>query len=226
MAKKKKATPSKKATNRPLKGTGRKSSASSKTKGRKKYLNKDGTPKWLNKDGSVNKRYKKIAKYLTKSGKIKNNAKLPFKKVKKVSTLFVKLYYPTYPEWYTKDGKVRKAMQKYLTKKGELRKGVKLPKGVKTIKDLWVYVQSNKIKSIESKLLTCREVTEFYWIAEERISNTFTKYKKVFMEGKEVSLNYWMLHGHDHIQSMINLPNEYEVTYSICYYKKYKYLFI
>jgi len=217
MAKKKKYTPSKKAQPRIPQKKGK--SASKKKKPASK------TP-WLNSDGAPNKRYKKIAKYLTKDGKIRKNVKLPFK-VKTPKALFNKLYNPVYPPWYTKNGKVRKVMLKYLTQKGELRKNVKLPKGVKTIKQLWEWIESGKIKSEIDKRLQCEDFTEPNWVVREMVKTDFKFYRKVFMGGKEITFKEWLLEGYDYIHTITNFDDSPpSVTYTICFFKKYKYLYL
>lgn len=220
MAKKKKQ-PSPKATPRRPQ---RPSIPSSK---KKKGKSKSKTP-WLKADGTPNKRYKKIAKYLTKDGKIRKNAKLPFK-VKTAKALFNKLYPPAkkLPPWYTKNGTVRKSMLKYLTKTGQLRKGVKLPKGIKTIQQLWDWVQSGKVKDKEQAekdgRLLCKTDLWFYWEAKEHIDDNFHKYRKVFMGGEQITYKTWQLNGDDYIDELRNSPdspNDYTIYMTICKYVK------
>ena len=224
MAKKK--SPSKKATpRRPQKQGKAKAKASPKPTPKKKSKPRSKTP-WLNSDGTPNKRYGKIAKYLTKQGKIRKGAKLPFK-VKTAKALFNKLYPSKLPPWYTKDGKVRKIMLKYLTKAGTSRKGVKLPKGVKTIQQLWDWVRANKVKREDDKLIKCVDITEPYWEVKGFINKSFKRFLKVFMGGRQITRRDWDLDGDDYINEITDWDaSPPEATYTICYFKKYKYLFV
>lgn len=231
MAKKKKQPSPKASPRRPQ----RKATPTPK---KKKGKAKSKTP-WLNADGTPNKKYKKIAKYLTKSGKIRKNAKLPFK-VKTAKALFDKLY-PSgkkLPPWYTKKGTVRKEMLKWLTKKGQLRKGVKLPKGVKTIEQLWDWVQSGKVKGKEDAeekgLVVCTTLYHRpHWEVREYIEDNWfkgKKWRKVYMGGKLMTWKTWVLEHDDYWIENINYDDSPpSMTYSECYYKKrpkYRYIYV
>jgi len=231
---KKKASAKKSSTTRPKPKGKAVPKAKKAAKRTKKSRPVSKTP-WLNKNGTPNKRYSKIAKYLTKDGKIRKNAKLPFK-VKTAKALFNKLYPSKLPPWYTKSGRIRKDMQKYLTKAGTIRKNVKLPKGVKTIEQLWIWVQAQKVnarnkqKKEDDKVLICEEFNEDYWKAHETISRIFNNYIKVFMGGKQITKKIWELYGNDHINENTNEEDSPpQFYYTECYFKKnrkYKYLFL
>lgn len=249
MAKKKKPIPSKRAGKQPPKSKSRvkrKTTPQRKVAKRSKpikrpkvvkrpfWQNTDGSPKWLKKDGSLNQKYKKVTKYLTKTGKIRKNVKLPFD-VKRTSTLFERIYNPKYPPWYTKDGKVRKSMLKYLTKKGELRKGVKLPKGIRSISGLWKLVKAKAVRRKEQ--VDCEDKTTAHFMVYEEILEDWDNYVSVFMDGKKVTKSYFYLHGMDYIRTIALFfdPNTGEklsppsATYTICTSfddPRYKYVFV
>lgn len=206
---------------------------------------------WLNKNGTVNRK-KKTSKYLTQSGRLDKRRKLP-KGVRSIGDLYEK-FYPSkkskkkspsakstkaksskaksgkprkVEEWQFKNGKYKPSIAKYLTKDGKLNKRYKYPKGVRTAKDLWEYLQSGKIKPLEDERANCVQYKEPYWEVREKIDQAFFEYKAVYMGGIKISIREWFIYSYQYTNENKNiLDSPPSLVYTICDYGIYKYLFI
>lgn len=154
---------------------------------------------------------KKTRKLVVKKATVSSKSRI--KKAKKLSP------------WLNKDGTVKKSMLPYLTKKGKRRKNKKFPKGIRSIKQLWIYLEAKKIKKPTDKRLECQDLTVVAWQFKDNLDDKFDEYFKVFMGGKQITYSTWELYGYDYVDSITNdADSPPTVLISICNYENYKVL--
>ncbi len=137
--------------------------------------------------------------------------------------------------WLKKDGSPdgRLAIAKYLTKDGKLRKNKKLPPGVRTVGELWDYLNSKNRKPVPGdEGLICVKYIAILWDFWSFIENQFERFAAVFMGGKKVkSYDDMLLYLDDYLAAVIaqnqkeNNTKYPEIPYQICRNSLYEYLY-
>lgn len=180
------------------------------------------------KRASGGKSPKPVRKRVAKTSKIPEFHKdQPARKVKK----------PGAP-WLKKDGTPDKrlSISKYLTKDGKLKKGKKLPPGVKTIPELWDYLNAKSHKPEEgTEGLICTQHTAVIWDFWTFIESEFDRFKEVYMGGKILkTYDDMLLYIDDYLNGIIlenqgdreeTQSQDVEIPYQICRNSLYEYLY-